>query len=132
MIGPMDQLVADMAYVVHTLKAHYPIPMPEDQVESWDPPYEATTSYVLVEASQQDAQLTHVIELLQKSTKDINNRLKNFHFGMLDTLCQNDTSFKDASIKIEVTVSKLRSLMLNSPLYTQSSTSQPPFTPPTE
>ena len=119
----MNQLVVDMAYVARTLKAHYPIPMPEDQAESWDPPYEATTSYVPVEASQQDAQLTHVIELLQKSTKDISNQLENFQFGMLDTLRRTDTSFKDASIKIEVTVSKLRSLLLNSPLCIQSSTS---------
>ena len=37
----MDQLLADMAYMVRTLKADYPIPMPEDQAESWDPPYEA-------------------------------------------------------------------------------------------
>ena len=51
MIGPMDQLIVDLAYVVHTLKAHYPIPMSEDQAKSWDPSYEVTTSYVPVEAS---------------------------------------------------------------------------------
>ena len=47
----MDQLVADMAYVVHTLHAHYPKTIPKDEAESWDPPCEGTTSYVPVAAS---------------------------------------------------------------------------------
>ena len=34
MIGPMDQLVANMPYVVRTLKAHYPKPIPKDETES--------------------------------------------------------------------------------------------------
>ena len=51
----MDQLVADMAYVVHTLQAHYPKPTLEDQVESWDPPIKATSSYAPVQTSQHDA-----------------------------------------------------------------------------
>ena len=55
MIGPLDKLEADMAYVVRTLKDHYPKLVPEDQAESWDPPYESTSSYIPVAASSHDA-----------------------------------------------------------------------------
>ena len=55
MIGPLDKLEADMAYVVRTIKDHYPKPIPEDQVESWDPPFESTSSYILVADSSHDA-----------------------------------------------------------------------------
>ena len=34
MIGPLDKLEADMAYVVRTLKDHYLKPVPEDKTES--------------------------------------------------------------------------------------------------
>ena len=54
MIGPLDKLEADMNYVVRTLKDHYPKPQPEDQAESWDPPF-VSSSFVPVAASSQDA-----------------------------------------------------------------------------
>ena len=75
-----------MAYVVRTLQAHYPKPIPEDQAESWDPPIEATSSYALVEASQHDAQLTHLVEILQQHNKDICARIESFQDGMLEIL----------------------------------------------
>ena len=86
MIGPLDQLVADMTYVVQTLQAHYPKPTLEDQAESWDPPIEATSSYAPVEASQHDAQLTHLIEILQQHNRDIRARIESSQDGMLETL----------------------------------------------
>ena len=51
MIDPLDKLEVDMFYVVQTLKDHYPKPVPEDQAESWGPPFESTSSYVPVVAS---------------------------------------------------------------------------------
>ena len=86
MIGPMDQLVVDMTYVVCTLQAHYPKPIPEDQAESWDPPIEATSSYAPIVASQHDAQLTHLIEILQQHNRDIHARIESSQDGMLETL----------------------------------------------
>ena len=79
MIRPLDQLVADMAYVVRTLQSHYLKPIPEDQAKSWDPPIEATSSYAPVVASQHDAQLTHLIEILQTHNREIRARLESFH-----------------------------------------------------
>ena len=55
MIGPLDKLEADMIYVVRTLKDHYPKPVSEDQAESWDPPFESSSSFVPIAASAQDA-----------------------------------------------------------------------------
>ena len=75
-----------MAYVVRTLQAHYPKPIPEDQADSWDPPIEATSSYAPVEASQHDAQLTHLIEILQQHNRDIHAQIESFQDEMLDTL----------------------------------------------
>ena len=70
MIGLLDKLEADMAYVVRTLKDHYLNPAPKDQAESWDPPFESTSSYILVVVSLHDAQLTHVLEIF-KTTLNI-------------------------------------------------------------
>ena len=86
MIGPLDKLEADMSYVMRTLKYHYPKPVPEDQVESWDPPFESTSSYIPVAASSHDAQLTHVLKILQDHTKHISARLEAFHDGLVSNV----------------------------------------------
>ena len=98
MTEPLDRLAADMTYVVSTLKAQYPRPIPEDQVECWTPPNEGSSSYAPVAASQQDAQLTHVIELLKKQYQEISSRLESFNDSILDSLNRTNTSFKDATL----------------------------------
>ena len=92
MIGPLDKLEADMSYVVWTLKDHYPKPVPKDQVESWDPPFENTSSYVPVATSAQDAQLTHVLKILQDHTKHISARLEVFNDGLVSSVNRYDHS----------------------------------------
>ena len=52
MIEPLDRLATDMTYVVSTLKAQYPRPIPKDQVECWAPPNEGSSSSAPVAASQ--------------------------------------------------------------------------------
>ena len=71
MIGPLDKLEADMNYVVRTLKDYYRKSQPEDQAESWDPPFESSSTFVPVAASSPDAQITHMLEILQVHTKNI-------------------------------------------------------------
>ena len=103
MIEPLDKLAADMTYVVSTLKAQYHRPIPEDQAECWTPPNEGSSSYAPVAASQQDAQLTHVIELLKKQYQEIIAKLESFNDGILDSLNRTNTSFRDVTLRIEAT-----------------------------
>ena len=98
MIDPLDRLAIDMTYVVSTLKAQYPRPIPKDQAECWAPPNEGSSSYAPVAASQQDAQLTHVIEMLKKQNQEISTRLKSFNDGILDNLNRTNTNFRDATL----------------------------------
>ena len=124
MIGPLDKLEADMHYVVRTLKDHYPIPQPEDQAESWDPPFESSSSYVPVAASSQDAQLTLMLEILQAHTKNISNRLESFNDGLVSSINRYDHSIQDATLRIEATLLQLRNTLKKSPLFSQESTSK--------
>ena len=112
-----------MAYVVCTLKDHYPKPVPEDQAESWDPPFESTSSYVPVAASSQDAQLTHVLEILQDHTKHVNARLEAFHDGLVSNVNRYDHSIQDATLCIETIVIQLKNALKRSPLFTQQPSS---------
>ena len=125
MIGLLDKLEADMSYVVRTLKDHYPKPVPEDQAESWDPPFESTSSYVPVAASAQNAQLTHVLEIFQDHTKHVSARLEAFHDGLVSNVNRYDHSIQDATLCIETIVIQLKNALKRSPLFTQhpSSTS---------
>ena len=125
MIGPLDKLEADMAYVVRTLKDHYPKPVPEDQAESQDPPFESTSSYIPVAASSQDAQLTHVLEILQDHTKHVSVRLEAFHDGLVSNVNHYDHSIQDATLRIETLVIQLKNALKCSPLFTQQSSSTP-------
>ena len=118
MIGPLDKLEADMAYVVHTLKDHYPKLVLEDQAESWDSPFESTSSYIPVAASSQDAQLTHVLEKLQDHTKHVSARLEAFHDGLVSNVNRYDHSIQDATLRIEIIVIQLKNALKRSPLFT--------------
>ena len=126
MIEPLDRLATDMTYVVSTLKTQYPRPIPEDQAECWAPPNEGTSSYALVEASQQDAQLTHVIEMLKKQNQEISARLESFNDGILDNVNRTNINFRDATLRIEATAMQLRRAFKNSskPDSTLANTSQ--------
>ena len=117
MIESLDKLVVDMTYVTSTLKAHYPRPIPEDQAECWAPPNEGTSSYVPVEASQHDAQLTHVIEMLQKHNNFISARIDSFNEGIMDRLNRTNANFRNATLRIEAHTAQLRLDFLHSPLY---------------
>ena len=121
MIGPLDKLEVDMNYVVRTLKDHYPIPQPEDQAESWDPPFESSSSYVPVAASSQDAQLTHMIEIIQAHTKNISTRLEAFNDGLVSSINRYDHSIQDATLRIEVVILQLKNTLKKSPLFSQES-----------
>ena len=121
MIGPLDKLEADMNYVVRTLKDHYPIPQPEDQAESWDPPFESSSSYVPVAASSPDAQLTHIIEIIQAHTKNINTRLETFNDGLVSSINRYDHYIQDATLRIEVVILQLKNTLKKSPLFSQDS-----------
>ena len=123
MIGPLDKLEADMHYVVRTLKDHYPIPQPEDQAESWDPPFESSSSYVPVATSSQDAQLTWMIEIIQAHTKNISTRLEAFNDGLVSSINRYDHSIHDASIGIEAVILQLKNTLKKSPFFSQESTS---------
>ena len=104
MIGPLDKLEVDMTYVVRTLKDHYPKPVPEDQAESWDPPFESSSSFVPVAASTQDAQLTHMLEILQAHTKHISTRLEAFNDGLVSSVNRYDYSIHNATLRIETII----------------------------
>ena len=124
MIGPLDKLEVDMHYVVRTLKDHYPISQHEDQAESWDPPFESSSSYVPVAASSQDAQLTHMIEILQAHTKNISNRLESFNEGLVSSINRYNHSIQDATLRIEAIILQLKNVLKKSPLFSQESSSK--------
>ena len=111
-----------MTYVVRTLKDHYPKPVPKDQVESWDPPFESTSSYVPVATSAQDAQLTHVLKILQDHTKHISARLEAFNDGLVSNVNRYDHSIQDATLRIETIIIQLKNTLKKSPLFSQKST----------
>ena len=104
MIGPLDKLEANMTYVVRTLKDHYPKSIPEDQAESWDLPFESSSSFVPVTASAQDAQLTHMLEILQAHTKNISTRLEAFNDRLVSSINRYDHSIQDATLRIETII----------------------------
>ena len=124
MIGPLDKLEADMNYVVRTLKDHYPKPQPEDQAESWDPPFESSSSFVPVAASSQDAQITHMLEILQAHTKNISTRLEMFNDGLVSSINRYDHSIQDATLRIKVVILQLKNVLKKSPLFSQDSSSK--------
>ena len=113
-----------MNYVVRTLKDHYPIPQPEDQAESWDPPFESSSSFVPVAASSQDAQLTHMLEILQTHTKNITTRLEAFNDGLVSSINRYDHSIQDATLRIETVILQLKNVLKISPLFFQESSSK--------
>ena len=117
MIGPLDKLEADMIYVVRTLKDHYPKPVPEDQAESWDPPFERSSSFVPVAAFTQDAQLTHMLKILQAHTKNISTRLEAFNDGLVSSINWYDHSVQDATLRIETIILQLKTVLKKSPLF---------------
>ena len=55
----------DITYMVNIFKDHYPQPTPKDQGDGWypavDPP---SSSYAPIHASQHDAQLTHIVDMI--------------------------------------------------------------------
>ena len=114
MIEPLDKLAVDMSYVVSSLKAQYLRPIPKDQAECWAPPNEGTSSYVPVEASLHNAQLTHVLEMLQKHNQVNSARLESFNDGILDSLNRTNTNFRDATLRIEAIAMQLRRAFKNS------------------
>ena len=75
-----------------TLKDHYPKPASEDQAEGWDPPFESSSSFVPVAASAQDAQLTHMLKILQDHIKHISTRLEAFNDGLVSNINRYDHS----------------------------------------
>ena len=124
MIGPLDKLEADMNYVVRTLKDHYPKPQPEDQVESWDPPFESSSSFFPIAASSQDAQLTHMLEKLQAHTKNISTKLEVFNDGLVSSINRYDHSIQDATLRIETVILQLKNVLKKSLLFSQDSSSK--------
>ena len=124
MIGPLDKLEVDMNYVVRTLKDHYPKPQLEDQAESWDPPFESSSSFVPVAASSQDAQLTHIPEILQAHTKNISTRLETFNDGLVSSINRYDHSIQDATLRIETVILQLKNALKKSPFFSQESSSK--------
>ena len=59
-------------------------------------------------ASAQDAQLTHVLEILQDHTKHISARLEAFHDRLISNVNRYDHSIQDATLRIEIIIIQLK------------------------
>ena len=72
----------------------------------------------------QDAQLTHMLEILQTHTKHISNRLESFNDGLVSSINRYDHSIHDATLRIETVVLQLKNALKKSPFFSQESSSK--------
>ena len=75
------------------------------------------SAFVPVAASSQDAQLTHMLEILQAHTKNISTRLEAFNDGLVSSINRYDHSIQDATLRIETVILQLKNVLKKSPLF---------------